>query len=91
MSKFNRGKDRIKAKYPVPDSKLGEWKTPGFDIKKHCKLRQSDFADPLDYAKWNYWYIETKYRLDIEEAGLEIQRIKSCVDKIDEIIEQRRS
>lgn len=58
-AKGSRNKPR-KPKYGVPSTKLRTHETPGFDINSMARLRDVDFADPLDFLKWDVWYYEQK-------------------------------
>lgn len=51
MAKKRRSNKPRLERYVVPANKLQSHETPGFDYKKHFALRQSDFADPLDFLK----------------------------------------
>lgn len=61
--KKRKGGNRNKPKKPVwakPSEKLTSHETPGFDVTSHARLKSVDFADPLDYAKWDVWYYEQR-------------------------------
>lgn len=62
MAKKPKG-SRNKPKKPtfaIEGGKLRSSETPGFDVDLHAKLKASDFADVLDFAKWEVWYFDQK-------------------------------
>lgn len=69
-----------KPTYAVPQGKLRSAETPDFNVKLHAKLKQSDFNDPLDYAKWSVWYFEQL----LTSAKNEVSNIEKLGSNADE-------
>jgi hypothetical protein len=66
-----KGKGRnkkSKAVYAVPATKLPSADTPDFKVLDQAKLKIGDFADPLDYHKWEVWYYTERAKIAQRDA-----------------------
>lgn len=66
--------------YAVPAGKLRSHETPGYDINSHARLKQADFADPLDFSKWDVWYYERRLA-DAKSAVLNMEALGSTPEE----------
>lgn len=66
--------------FPVPAGKLRSSDTPGFDISSHARLKVTDFADPLDHAKWLVWF----YGENMKNAEQNVKNIAALGNTPDE-------
>lgn len=58
--KKSTGRNKPKKPQFAISGKLTSAVTAGFDVEKHAKLKETDFTDPLDFAKWEIWYFDQK-------------------------------
>ena len=73
--KASRNKPK-KPKYATPVDEQGKAVaypvgtsiTPGFNVESHAMLKETDFTDSLDYAKWRVWYFGEKQQIAEREV-----------------------